>query len=521
MSPGGDTAVLPRIELYPGADLRYSQDMRTEEKPTGELTLYRSIFELAMVGAARLSAEGKIEWVNEAFSRVLGYTAEQAMRLSLAEIIHPEELGAVRARIGELSRGAMSVSNTDRRFRHKDGHYVWVNIAASVVRDEGQAPYIVGILQDISERKQREIAEREREALLRVMVEFGKIGIWELNLITMETVWSAEFRELLGFAPEVPASPAKFHEAVHPLDRDEMTRSNRDLMEKGKSDFPPFRVLLPDGTVRWLQNVGRVVRVGDKLIGAIVDITENRQIHELIESQRAKMATASKMSALGEMAGGLAHEINNPVAIIHGHADVLKQLSARKELDHVTLKRSAEVIAQTADRISKITRALRAFARDAERDPFERVPLLNVVQDTSEFCRQRMLSHGVRFTIEPIPASLELECRPVQISQVLLNLLNNAYDAVEAAEVKEVTIAAVDLGERLELRVTDTGRGIPPELQERVFQPFFTTKDVGRGTGLGLSVASGLVGSHHGRITFESSPAGTRFVVSLPKKQAR
>lgn len=495
--------------------------MQVDEQPASELALFRSIFNLSMVGAARLSAEGQIVWVNEAFSMVLGYTAEQAVRLSLPEIIHPEELGAVRERIGELAGGALSVSNTDRRFRHRDGHYVWVNIAASVIREEGKAPYIVGILQDISERKRREIAEREREALLRQVVESGKIGIWEFNLVTNEVVWSPEFRELLGFAPDIPASPERFHEAVHPLDREEMARNNRDLMEKGKSDYPTFRILLPDGTIRWLQNVGRVVRVGDKLIGAIVDITETRQIHEIIESQRAKMATASKMSALGEMAGGLAHEINNPVAIIHGHADVLKQLSAKKELDSETLKSSAEVIAQTADRISKITRALRAFARDAERDPFELVSLLSVVQDTAEFCRQRMLSHGISFTIEPIPASLELECRPVQVSQVLLNLLNNAHDAVENAPLKEVRVSVIDSGDYLELHVADTGLGIAPELRERVFQPFFTTKDVGRGTGLGLSVASGLVASHGGRINFETSPAGTRFVVTLPKKQAR
>src|SRR5690606_8160693 len=151
---------------------------------------------------------------------------------------------------------------------------------------------------------------------------------------------------------------------------------------------------------------------------------------QLIEQQKANIVTASKMSALGEMAAGLAHEINNPVAIIHGHATLLKHV-AQHGGDPDVIKKTAEVVEQTADRISQITRSLLAFARDSGQDPFELSSRMALSNATAEFCRQRFRQSGVQLNIEAVDLELRIECRPGQISQILLNLLNNAFDAVE------------------------------------------------------------------------------------------
>lgn len=493
--------------------------MSLEKETTTELAHYRSIFELAMLGTAQLDLkETRITWANSAFAAILGYTASEIVGLTLTDLTHHEDLPQTRQRIEDIRAGSGTSGNVERRYRRKDGSYIWVSIAATIKRDDtGRPTHLIGIMQDISERKRNELELRESESRLRMVMELGKIGMWEVDFLTSEAYWSPALKELCGVPEDFPATTEGFWRLVHPDDVAEVVRGNAELM-KGRTSFPPFRIIRPDGKIRWLQNIGRVKKEGDKLIGVLVDVTEAREAEQLIEAQKANIVAASKMSALGEMAAGLAHEINNPVAIIHGHATLLKHVALHGGEPEV-IKKTAEVVAQTADRISKITRSLLAFARDAGHDPFELTSLKSVIDDTAEFCRQRFRKYGVELSIDPVSPDLRIECRPVQVSQVLLNLLNNAFDAVEKSPKQQIHIAVKDLENFVEVSVKDSGPGIPAGLRERIFQPFFTTKEVGRGTGLGLSVASGLIQAHGGRLTFESSGEGTRFVITLPKKQ--
>jgi C4-dicarboxylate-specific signal transduction histidine kinase len=330
-------------------------------------------------------------------------------------------------------------------------------------------------------------------------------------------------RELIGVDHDTPATFENFFAQILPEDRLKVDQEMREMAEIGRTMFSPFRVIHPEGSIHWLQNIGHPVRLGDELsskyIGALVDTTEEQESLKIIEAQRVKMTATSKMTALGEMAGGLAHEINNPVAIIHGNAIILQQLAAQGNMLPDQIISMARVIAQTAERISKITRSLLAFARDAEHDPFKKASILKIVEETAEFCQERFHEHGVSFLVEEISSELEIECRPVQITQVLLNLLNNAYDAVENQADHWIRISVGDMGDRVEIYVTDSGKGIDESVREKIFQPFFTTKEVGRGTGLGLSMAAGIVESHAGTLVLDWSFPHTRFIVSLPKIQ--
>lgn len=644
------------IWWLPRVNPRYKPFMSPERVPSGELALYRSIFDLSMLGTAHVTADGRLDWCNPAFAVTLGYEVGELIGVCIFDLLHPEDAAVSRKHIAGQFDGEIPRVAVERRYRHKKGHYLWVNITSRPVLDEhGKTTHIVGVLQDISERKKQEeelresrerldsilgtiqdvvwsfsardyrleflnepaasrtygrtaaeffadpdlwqrvvhaddrdlvasiwgrlassgsaedhyrivrpdgevrwvharawttidsegrplrfegvvrdvtesrhaeLALRESEARLRLVVESGRLGIWELDTGTGKTTWSPGFKALLGLPENFQPTEGAFYERVHPDDV-ERIRQNRNELIEGRGDFPPFRIVRPDGTVRWLQNVGRAVRLLDgdcrsmRFMGAVLDVTETREAERIIEVQRAKIAASSKMSALGEMAGGVAHEINNPVAIIHGNAILLQQLAARGEVAPELMQQTARVIAQTAERISKITRSLLAFARDADQDPFQRISVRALVDETAEFCRERFRGHGIDFRIDPIDASLALECRPVQISQVVLNLLNNAHDAVEKLPERWIRIGVADLGERIELRVTDSGPGIPRGLEEKIFQPFFTTKDVGKGTGLGLSVASGIVESHAGTLRVDPASENTAFVLGLPKRQGK
>jgi C4-dicarboxylate-specific signal transduction histidine kinase len=251
----------------------------------------------------------------------------------------------------------------------------------------------------------------------------------------------------------------------------------------------------------------------------VQDVSERVKAERTILAQQVRVAAANKMAALGEMAGGIAHEINNPLAIISGRAQELMELAEAGELAQEDVRSLAEKVDLTAMRISKIIRSLRFFARDGQEDPFEEASVLQIVNDTLEFCRQRFLSHAIDLRLGEFPESLLLECRAVQIGQVLLNLLNNAHDAVEGLSEKWIELSVRDLGERVQVCVTDSGRGIAPELRGRILEPFFTTKGIGKGTGLGLSISKGIIESHQGSLFVDESSAHTRFVMDLPKSQ--
>lgn len=434
------------------------------------------------------------------------------------EVVHPEDI----ALVGTIEPRLIANGHTEDEFRirHPNGDVRWVQAHAWLTRDDdGKPARFEGVTRDITNSKRAELAVRESEARLRVVMETGRIGIWEMDSKSYAVKWSNVLRELLGVPEDMPAKSDDMLNLVHPDDREQYLKDGKGLVESGQEVFSPFRIVRPDGETRWLQSVGRVVRVDTTLIGAIVDITEVMENRRLMEQQRAKMIAASKMQALGEMAGGIAHEINNPVAIIHGHATLMISMAKERAMDQMAMKEAAETIARTSARIAKITRSLLAFARDADHDPFEPAKPQQILSELAEFCQERFHFHGVTFTMDPVDPKLEVQCRPVQISQVVLNLLNNAYDAVEGLPERWIRISTIDKKDSVEIRVTDSGPGIPPELRERIFQPFFTTKEVGRGTGLGLSVAKGIMESHNGTLKVDASSPNTRFVLSLPKRR--
>ena len=236
------------------------------------------------------------------------------------------------------------------------------------------------------------------------------------------------------------------------------------------------------------------------------------------EAQRAQLATNSKLTSLGEMASGVAHEINNPLAIIRGKAQLIDRVIDAETVDKEKVKKLVSSIDATVERIAKIIKGLKTFTRDAGGDPFEKATIKSIVDDTLSFCQSRFHSHEVSFQLGPIDESLSIECRASQISQVLLNLLNNAFDAVSELKEKWVSLEIQDQGDFVRLLIKDSGKGIPPEIREKILQPFFTTKPVGKGTGLGLSITSGIVKSHQGSFSIDTKCENTCFVIHLPKR---
>ncbi len=256
------------------------------------------------------------------------------------------------------------------------------------------------------------------------------------------------------------------------------------------------------------------------LFTTVRDITEKVQTQKLLAEQQAQMVAASKMSAVGQMASGVAHEINNPLAIIQGLSRKLTELQNRGQLSPDEILGSLDKITLTVMRIARIVKSLQAIGRDVTDTPPQVASLKSIVDDTLELCREKFRRSDVEFALDSIPESVLIECRPTEISQVILNLLNNALDAVEGTQEKWVRLKYVQpeaADGKITLAFEDSGPGIPAELREKVLQPFFTTKPMGKGTGLGLSISKGLIEQHAGALWLDFDSKHTRFIVELPQ----
>jgi signal transduction histidine kinase len=250
--------------------------------------------------------------------------------------------------------------------------------------------------------------------------------------------------------------------------------------------------------------------------GAAVFAYVQRSGEEKLTQAQAKAAQGARLAALGEMSSGIAHEIRNPLAAIHIAATQIVDLSKQP----AQVAELGDRIQRVVMRVSRIIEGLRSFSRDASGDPFVAAHVDRIVTDTLELCGKRLTENRIELTVPHVSPTLVVQCRPVQISQVLMNLLGNAYDAMPHANERWIRLEVRSDDAWLEIAVSNSGPAIPKELQNRIFEPFFTTKEVDRGTGLGLSLSRGIIEAHRGTLELDTRSPNTRFAIRIPLVQA-
>lgn len=247
-------------------------------------------------------------------------------------------------------------------------------------------------------------------------------------------------------------------------------------------------------------------------------ILRKRSLEEL-EQERAKVLNSSRLATLGEVSGGIAHEINNPLEIISGSIAVLKlQLQKSNFTDQKVFNR-IETIDKTCTRISNIIKSLRAFSRDGSNDEFSSHDIHDIIEGCLDIVNEKLSFHHVKLHYSRAEDIL-VDCRPSEISQVLFNLICNALDAItDSDDPKWIKIHTYTSQDHLHIKVIDSGYGIPEEHKNKVLTPFYTTKEIGKGTGLGLSISSQVVASHNGELNIELDDSHTCFHITLPLGQ--
>ncbi len=255
----------------------------------------------------------------------------------------------------------------------------------------------------------------------------------------------------------------------------------------------------------------------EKFMAVRHDVTEKILLQKELEIERKSSEFTTQLAAIGEISAGIAHEINNPLAVIKGRVEQLR----RSDLTEEMRQHSLESLEQASGRIEKIIRGLGHMAQKSRGEDFEVKNLASVLKYTFDFCIEALRAKKVKFTVENNDESLLIKCDEVKISQIFLNLINNAKDAMLDSKTKDkrILILVKKNGDFVDIHVSDTGPGIPPEVASKMMNAFFSTKKIGEGSGLGLSLVDRFVKDHSGTIQLVDCDLGACFKVSLPLYQ--
>ncbi|HPI41773.1 MAG TPA: ATP-binding protein, partial [Pseudobdellovibrionaceae bacterium] len=335
----------------------------------------------------------------------------------------------------------------------------------------------------------------------------------EIESITGKNVKSFLDQPISGFVEMIlPEHILKFQQTL-----------NKSMADKSVFDIE-FRIRNQAGELRWIKARGKSFDGSDEgaalyIDGVFIDITKEKNIQDALDEERLKTIQSSRLVLLGEMSSGIAHEINNPLSIIIGKTELIKNKLKKINSIPEDIVTDLEKISVTALRIAKIISGMRKFSRDDSNEPMSRTSVKKIIFESLDFCQVDLHRKGVTIQYNDQYQDFDLLCRQVQLSQVLVNLIKNSCDAISELIQKWITIEVKPHAEFIEISIMDSGSGIPQDVVQRMMEPFFTTKGVGQGTGLGLGISKGIVEAHGGRIYYDSKSTNTRFVIQLPVRE--
>lgn len=555
---------------------------------------FQAMFEQADVGIVEYSLDGRVQQVNQKFCDIVEYSQSELLALSYTDITHSDDRAADDAYLKQLFAGEIQTYSIEKRYLRKGAteknEVTWVHMRVSLVRrPTGEPQSLLAVVTDISDRKKSARALKESERRFRAIfnsafgfitilsaqgrIEQANQAVLDFAGVRLADVVACPLWETSWWKAS-PQTQQRLRQGIATAAAGEFVRYEAEIL--GTDD----RMATIDFSLKPVfDSCGKVVL----LIAEGRDITERKRAEEArrrsgellkeknqqlrqtlgdLKRTQLQLIQAEKMSSIGQMVAGVAHEINNPVNFIYGnlthaedyikdlleiiclyerhypqpHPDIAEEIEAR-ELYFLTedLPNLLNSIKVGAERIREIVKSLRTFSRLDEAE-VKKIDLHEGIDSTLMILQNRLKAQPSHPSIEVVKNYGDLpavECYAGQLNQVFMNILANAIDALEECQQgatcsqenirnPKIEINTVLAGDRVEIRIADNGTGIPEKVKQRLFDPFFTTKPVGKGTGLGLSISYQIVvDGHGGQMQCFSTPGvGTEFVIDIPIKQS-
>jgi PAS domain S-box-containing protein len=473
---------------------------------------------------ARLS-DGAIMEVNQSWERLVGYQANEVVGKDRRTFrIVADDM--VRTQLLERLLHFGSYRDEDVQFRLRSGAIRDMRMSAETFDIDGEVCALTRI-RDVTEQKEAERALRVSDERLGMALAAAKMGIWEWIIATDEVVWSKQVGPIYGLAEgEAVKSLDEFLQCIHPEDRAAIGRRIEELMESrfaGQSYDVEHRVVWPAGEVRWVASKGRVLFDSSgapiRMVGTVMDATARKQAEERAQDYLADLWRMARIRTADQTASSLAHELNQPLTAIAIQAGIASSLASTVGGASSDLAIPLKEINEQAQRAGGIIRSLRDFVkRGAARR--EVVHVNDLVREVVVLVEALARRRHVRIALE-LGDVAPLDADRIQLAQALMNLIQNALDALNVPNVtdRRLEVATRTNGAHVEIDIADTGPGIPADVGEQIFERFYTTKS--EGIGLGLAICRSIVEAHGGRLHFTSVVgAGTIFSIHLPTVEA-
>ncbi|MEE4245096.1 MAG: PAS domain S-box protein [Kangiellaceae bacterium] len=451
-----------------------------------------------------------VEWTDKTY-QLFGYEPNEFKSNldNYQKMIHPDDLGLVRTAIGNAIELKVPY-DIKYRVKKKSGHYSWFRDRGTPFHDRnGNLLEMAGSISNIDEIMLYQQSLNDANLKLRESIKSGRVGIWDWDIKRDTLIWDDLMYRIYGREQEGEGTFALWENAVHPDDKKVATEAIEQALAGIKDYRLEFRITLPSGETRYIKGDGTVIRdeKGNpvRMLGTNVDITEQKNIEE-------ELRQAQKMEAVGQLAGGIAHDFNNSLASILGYTELLKS-----HIDDPALVNYIEKIIAGVEASSNLTKQLLTFSRKNQLT-MDVLDVHALIADTVE-----ILSHSIdkRIVIE-LELSAGHHCvygDKTLLQNALINLCINARDAMLDGGVLTISSEGCNIDETsgIKITVSDTGVGISEEQQRKIFEPFYTTKDIGSGTGLGLASVYSTVSQLNGDIWVNSQVgSGTSFEMVFP-----
>ena len=498
-----------------------------EERVTGESELRESESRFQIVADAApvliwMSGVDKLcTFFNKPWLDFTGRAMEQEIGNGWAEGVHRDDFERC-LQVYTSAFDARQPFVMQYRLRRTDGEYRWISDQGVPRHDpEGRFAGYIGSCVDVTDLVNKDQALRESEERMRMAADAVNLGIWEWDL-TSDEIWATNARRaLVGWPASGKVTFNDFMCRLHPDDRDRVQQTINNAVGSGKDFDSEYRLILPDGIVRWMSMRGSIqsdtAGKPARLLGISMDITARKQAELNAERDRAELSHLSRVALMGEMSASIAHELNQPLAGILSNAAAGQRFLDRGNVDQDEIRALLSDIVADGRRASDVVRGIRGMVKK-EQVAHRSVDLNEVVMDAVRMASPDAVLHSCALETSLDTDLRPIEADPVQLQQVLLNLLINAFDAMRdtPSSRRKVLIATQSNGDgTVRISVRDHGAGISEQMRDRLFDPFFSTKT--EGLGMGLAIVRSIVEAHGGAITAENiDSGGARFEFVLP-----